>query len=114
MTKVTKAYLIDPDKQEITKVQYSGEFKDIYKHIKADLFDAVVFNSADDVCFVDDEGLFNSENSFFQIMDGQPLAGRGLVLGTSEEGEPQSPFISLEGLKGIVNFLGKPRFIARG
>lgn len=113
MTKVNKAYLIDPDKREITEVPYTGDFTDIYKHIQANMFDAVVFNSAEDVCFVDDEGLFNSENSFFQIADGQPLAGKGLVLGTDEEGDTKDPYITLEGLRTLVNFLGKPRFIIR-
>ena len=36
-----KAYLINPKKQEVTEVDYSGDYKDIYRLIDCSTFDIV-------------------------------------------------------------------------
>lgn len=100
-----KAYLIDPVSNQITEVAYSGDFRQIYEHIKAETFDVVTLHSGD-ALFVDDEGLCKP-NSFFKargIM--QPLAGRALVLGTDEEGGSVEPTMSIEQLRQEIMFLG--------
>jgi hypothetical protein len=81
-----RAILIDPFTQTIEEVDYSGDYKDIYSLIECDLFTTVYLpNTSDDTLFVDDEGLYVENQRFFKI-DGfeQPLAGRGLLLGTDE------------------------------
>jgi len=77
-----KAYLIDPAVQEIKEVWFDGDYRSITSLIDADLFTIGRFDENGDGVFVDDEGLFKDNQSFFQI-EGypQPLAGKGLVLG---------------------------------
>jgi hypothetical protein len=46
----------------------------------------------DDDIFVDDEGLFNTRNTWFLLRGyPQPLAGKGLVLGTTRHGNSCAP-----------------------
>lgn len=108
MTKETpcKAFLIDPELQRITQVEYSGDYKNIYEHIKADTFDCARFNADGDGVFVDDNGLLNGPEHFF-VVEGyaQPLAGRGLVLGVNEDGESIAPRVTLEWLQAHVAFV---------
>lgn len=102
-----QAFLIDPVAQSITEVTYTGHYTNIYTHLGIDTFTVVDlgFDNGDAV-FVDDEGLLKSDQRFFQI-DGypQPIAGRGLVLGTDEEGESVTPKITLSKLKGLISWV---------
>tara|TARA_R100000388_G_scaffold86395_1_gene65868 strand:- start:27 stop:350 length:324 start_codon:yes stop_codon:yes gene_type:complete len=102
-----KAYLIDPKKQEVTEVDYSGDYKDIYKLIDCSTFDVVGITPKGDGIYVDDEGLFAEERVYWQFdySDGQPyirLVNKGLVLGTTIEGDSIEPDISLEKVKEKV------------
>jgi hypothetical protein len=101
-----KAFLIDPFTQTINEVDYNGDYKSIYSLISSsainvDTFTCVNLNEQEDTIFVDDEGLLKDLNSqrFFTV-NGHVLAGKGLVLGTNEEGESVSPKITIEQLRG--------------
>ena len=98
-----KAYLIDPNNRKITEVDYTGDFRNIYTHIGAECFDVARFGETDCV-FVDDEGLIKGPVYQFFAVQGYPapLAGKGLVLGTDEEGNSISPSIDLAWLKSNV------------
>ncbi len=100
-----KAFLIDPFEKSISEVDYSGDYKDIYKLINAELFD-VVYIDGNNCIYVDDEGLFKNEQAFFQVGYAM-LAGYGLVLGTDDKGESISPDISLKNLAKKVTFLSR-------
>ena len=105
-----KAYLIDPHTETITEVEYSGDYREIYKHIDAEIFTTAQFNKFGDTVFVDDEGLFKEEQEFF-LINGypQPLAGKGLVLGCDEEGESVAPSITLDQCRALVDWV--PHFM---
>jgi hypothetical protein len=100
-----KAYLIDPYKHTVTKVDYSGHYEDIYKLLDCDTFDCVGFNGFDTV-YIDDEGLYKDDKEFFCI-DGypQPLCGKALVLGTNRHGDSIAPKIGLTKLRSMVTFI---------
>lgn len=98
-----KAYLIDPFEKSINEVEYSGDYKDIYKLIDAQLFD-VAYIDDNLAVYVDDEGLFKNEQAFFQV-GYAILAGYGLVLGTDSEGNSISPNIKLKDLVKKIKFV---------
>ncbi len=106
-----KAYLIDPFTQSITEVEYSGDYNQIYSFIDADLFTCADINEFGDTVFVDDEGLINGKpQEFFLVADyPTPLAGKGLVLGTNQEGESVEPSITLDQLRASVDWI--PHFM---
>ena len=106
-----KAFLIDPYTQTVTATTYSGDYNDIYGKIDCDIFTCVTFNEDEDTIFIDDEGLVNGkEQAFFRVIDtpsgdSYPLMGKGLVLGTNEEGESVEPKVTLEKLKRQIQFI---------
>ena len=105
-----KAYLINPIKEEISVVDYNGDFHQILKFIEAELFDAVYpFKNADTI-YVDDMGLMKPINHFFQVKcdngSSQDLFGLGLVLGSNKEGESIDAQTTLEELKKRITFKG--------
>lgn len=105
--KATKAYLIDPVKLDVTEVIINGDYTEIYKHIDCEIFTAVEVNKHGDTIYIDDEGLFVPDQVFFMHSGypHQPLAGKGLLLGTDEEGESVNPHCSLEETIKAVSFL---------
>jgi hypothetical protein len=100
------AYLIDPYQQQVTTVQYNGDYNQIYALIECDCFDIARINDQGDGIFVDDEGLFKEQQAFFTFKGyANPLAGKGLVLGTNAEGDSVSPKLTLDEVKSKVMFV---------
>jgi len=102
---MTNAYLIDPVTRTVKEVTYNGDYNQIYTLTDCDTFTCVMFNEHSDTIFVDDEGLFKSDQQFFHVQGyPQPLAGKGLILGTNDEGESVSPVIGYEDFCKLVTF----------
>lgn len=102
-----RAYLIDPITRTITEVDYSGDYHQIYTFIGCETFDMSRLNHAGDVVFVDDAGLLKPqppENFFYHANYPEPLAGRGLVLGTDEEGETVAPSVTYAELTEMIRW----------
>ena len=100
-----RGILINPFDQTVTEVDYSGDFRDIYKLIDAQCFDCARISRNDGI-FVDDEGLLNGTTHFFEHSEyPNPLAGKGLIVGCDEEGESQSCKTTIEEVKANVRFL---------
>jgi len=101
-----KAFLIDPFKQDITEVEYSGHYTEISRLLTCKWFTCVYPPSLnDDVIYVDDEGLYVEDQRFF-VVDGvpYPLGGYGLILGTDDEGDSVRPKSSMDHLVNSVRF----------
>lgn len=102
-----QAILINPFDKTIEEVEYSGDWKDISSLLECDIFTTAYFDDTTDSVFIDDEGLYVEDQAFFTIGDcPQPLAGRGLLLGTDEEGDSTDCKTTLEEAKAMVKFLG--------
>lgn len=104
-----KAILIDPFNETVTEVEHNGDYKNIYKLLShpehpVSLF-TVVNIEHNDAIFLDDEGLLKDPKHFF-VWEGyeQPLAGKGLVLGTNDEGDSISPVSTLNDIRKRVSF----------
>ena len=106
-----KAILINPKLQTIKEINYSGDYKDIYKLTECSTFDCVrPFHLNADVIYLDDEGLLKDSNYCFRfrcdIGHNPILAGNSLILGTDEKGDTQDVESSIEMIKERVEFLG--------
>ena len=100
-----KGYLIDPDKQEITEVDYNGDWRTIAPMIHCETF--TVVNMDKDSIYVDDEGLINNNPHGWFFLAGyhQPLKGFGLLLGLNRNtGESIAAQISLGKLRELITF----------
>ena len=100
-----KAILINATKREISEVTISGDYMDINKHIGCELFTIGHSLKGRDAVFVDDEGLFNNENTFFTFEGAhQPFAGNGLICGSDKDGETTDCKIDIDEVKSKVQF----------
>lgn len=97
-----RAYLIDPEARTLSVVDYTNNICEL---IGAERFDAARFSDQGDVVYVDDEGLFGSPTTLF-LIEGypQPLAGKGLVVGTDAEGNDIEPTTTLDWLIENLDF----------
>ncbi len=108
-----RAILIDPFEETVTEVEYSGNYKDIYKLLETEGRPFTVVYLPEDSClYLDDEGLFQPAQRFFRIPScPSPLAGRGLILGEDEDGENVATELSLDKVRESVTFLPHIRFM---
>ena len=85
----TKGYLIDPYTAEVQPITVPiDDHKEIQRQLGCDVFTTGGYFDNGDVIFVDDEGMLKGPTHFFRIkgINDQPLAGRGVVLGSDGEG----------------------------
>jgi Domain of unknown function (DUF3846) len=102
-----KAILIDSVTRSVSEVEYNGDYRHIYELIDCDTF-TIVRIGHNDVIYVDDEGLLKDSppcDYFMYRGYHQPLAGKGLVLGTNEEGDSVAPIHTLSQIKDRVEFV---------
>ena len=97
-----KGILINPFNKTITEVDYSGDFKQIYKFIDCSTFDVVMLDVQDDM-FVDDEGLLK-DNRYFS-WSGRNFAGKALILGHDDKGETIATTYDLQEVVDRVEWL---------
>ena len=101
-----KAILIDVYEKEIREVDYDGTLDFIYFNLACRTFDVVRVDDVNGI-FVDDEGILK-DNLYFEYSASDrvfQLAGNGLILGVDDEGNSISPTLTVEDVKGKVNFL---------
>lgn len=101
-----KAILIDPELNMVKEVDYSGDFNEIYKLIDCSTFTCVDLGDGETL-YLDDEGLFKNETYLFQMKGAyQPFAGKGLILGTNDEGDSIGTKLTPIAVSMKVEFLG--------
>ena len=98
--------LIDPAERTLSPAQFEpGDLPKMYEMLGCDLVTLAYLDDSAAV-FVDDEGLFKPDQSFFyHEPTGQFLAGKGLVVGPpDDEGESTSCPLSAEDLALQIDF----------
>ena len=104
-----KAILIDPINSTVKEVDYSGDYKDIYKLIGCRTFDVVSIPVGLDGIYVDDEGLyaelqFRWEYRYSRMHPPIQLVNKGLVLGCDDEGDSVAPDSTVEDIKKNITW----------
>jgi hypothetical protein len=82
-----RAIIINARDRTITETEIDGSLKSL-QDIVGGLIEPVYEGLDEDHhCYVDGEGLLKSPRCFFLFRDGhQPLAGNGIILGTTKDG----------------------------
>ena len=107
-----RGILIDPFAKTIEEVDTTGKLPEIYSMLGVELI-TIVHIGESDVLFLDDEGLFvprDEQEYFYWSGSNQPYAGKGLIIGTDEEGDSTEAEIDLEEVKQRVRWLDKTMF----
>lgn len=108
-----KAILIDPHDETVSTVQYDGNYQSIYKLIGCDTFDVVSLDDTNSL-YIDDEGLFRPDQKFFWAKGWpHPLAGKALILGTTEDGDSAETDLSSHTVAAQLHFMTREQ-VARG
>lgn len=97
--KTVRGILIDPETNAVKQVEYNGNVEHLYQLIGCRCVDLVELKNGDCV-FVDDEGLFNATYGF--NIEGVTLAGKGLIIGTNEEGQSTHAKHSVQHISATV------------
>ena len=104
-----RGILIDPWLKTVTEVDCGEGIESIYRMLsnplgpKVDLFTIGMNWRNGDTLYVDDEGLLKRGMRLFRI-DGQPLAGNGLILGCDHEGNSKDAELLLVEVQNRVQF----------
>ncbi|MGA0610027.1 DUF3846 domain-containing protein [Caldimonas sp. KR1-144] len=108
-----RAILIDPFERTITEIDTiePGNLDSYYAALSrpgapVTTFDVARYDEADIDIYVDDEGLITGRaTAFFQLGDLDPLAGRGVVVSTDDEGNSMPPRASLEQVRAMTRWI---------
>lgn len=109
-----KGFLIDTPKRTIREVQYGGDIKEIYSLLGNGCkeFQGIVLNIRRDILYIDAEAKtlagakrYNPAHDLFVHKRYRgALIGRGLVLGTNDDGDAVDPSCTIEHLFHEIRF----------
>jgi hypothetical protein len=101
-----RAIIINAKDRTITAIEIDGSLKSLQR-IVGGLIEPV-YDGLDDAhhCYVNEEGLFDHPKHFFFFKDGhQPLAGNGVILSSTEDGDEAPCTLLLDWVKDRVTFM---------
>jgi hypothetical protein len=100
-----KAIKIDAKNRQVIEVDITSDYNDINKEIGSQIFTIAHSLKKRDTIMVDDEGLYNNDNTFFVYKGAhQPFAGNGLIVGCNAKGDTVDCKIDINEVKQNVEF----------
>jgi hypothetical protein len=101
-----RAIVINPKDRTITETDIDGSLKTL-QQIVGGMIEPVSQGLDDNHhCYVNEEGLVGDPQYFFMFGDGhQPLAGNGVILAETEDGEEAPCTLALDWVKERVTFM---------
>lgn len=104
-----RGILINPFDRTVTEIETNGRLDDMRRLIDCEYITVSMVTAAN-ALILDDEGLLvERERQAYFKWDGvdQPFAGRGLILGTDDEGENADTDLPLTVVKASVTWLDR-------
>ena len=104
-----RGILIDPLKKTVECVNVEGNLSEIYDLLGVECITIVPLDFSD-ALYLDDEGLLvpKNEQAYWRMKgSSQPFAGRGLILGTDEEGDNDDAVSDLKDVKASVIWIDR-------
>ena len=101
-----RAIIIDAKDRTITETDIDGSLKSL-QQIVGGLIESVYAGLDDNHhCYVNEEGLLNNPQHFFMFHNGhQLLAGNGVILASTDDGDEAPCTLSLDWVKERVTFM---------
>ncbi len=101
---MTLAIIIDTKNRDIYYRRDINKLEDLKREVSG-LITTGFYNEHNDVCYVNDEGLFDETFDFFTYEGAhQPFAGNGVLIGTDDKGSDADVVEELESVKKKVKF----------
>lgn len=104
-----RGVLIDPFTRTVKDVETDGKLDSIYALLGVDMI-TVVQTDKNHALILDDEGLLkprDAQEYFLWFQSEQPFAGKGLILGTTEDGDNTDATIPVKVVENTITFLNK-------
>jgi hypothetical protein len=101
-----RAIIINAQDRTITETDIDGSLESLQRIV--DGLIAPVHDGLDDNhhCYVNDEGLLHNPEHFFMFKGShQPLAGNGVILASTDDGDEAACILSLDWVKERVTFM---------
>jgi hypothetical protein len=105
-----RALFIDPARLVIEPIDLAPGLAAIYQALDCRTIDAVRFHDTSDIIYVDDEALISGEplQWFWQVAGGPIIHAKGLVVGTTPDGDDADATWPLEDLHAQLRWLRIP------
>ena len=100
-----KAILIDPIKKTIEEVEHTGDIDSIYKLLDCSMFETPIHYPNDDVMYCDESAWLHIKEPYagFEFPGwSYAILGKGLIVGTNNEGEDVDCKSSINDFKTII------------
>jgi hypothetical protein len=101
-----RAVVINAKDRTVTETEIDGSPKSLQEIVGGLI--TTVYDGLDEHhhCYVNDEGLLNDPQHFFIFRDGhQPLAGNGVILASTDDGDEAPCTLALDWVKERVTFM---------
>jgi Domain of unknown function (DUF3846) len=101
-----RAIIINAKDRTVTEAEIDGLLQSL-QNIVGGLIDTVTQGLDEQHhCYVNDEGLLDSPQHFFMFKDGhQPLAGNGVILASTDDGDEAPCTLPLDRVRQRVTFM---------
>lgn len=104
-----RAIVIDAEQRTVSEADIDGKLHSL-QQIVGGLITPVYpgLDGTGHHAYVNDEGLLNNPQHFFMLKDGhQPLAGNGVILSTTHDGDEAPATLPLDWVKERVTFMDR-------
>lgn len=104
-----RAIVVNAEERTITETEIDGKLHSL-QQIVGGLITPVYpgLDGTGHHAYVNDEGLLNNPQHFFMLKDGhQPLAGNGVILSTTHDGDEAPATLPLDWVKERVTFMDR-------
>lgn len=99
-----KAYLITPDSQQIDIIEISS-MDDIVAKIGYDTLESDEIGNQGDRLYFDEECFLRGTSGRFQIDKLIPVSGKGVVIGSHEDGSLSDVMTSIDDINSRIQYL---------
>jgi hypothetical protein len=101
-----RAIIINAKDRTITETETDGSLEALQQAVGGPIEPVTQGLDEHHHCYVDEEALLNSPKYFFMFAGGhQPLAGNGIILSSTDDGDEAACTLSLDWVKERVTFL---------
>jgi Domain of unknown function (DUF3846) len=103
-----RAIIINSDSRMIVEADIDGRLPKLQEIVGGHIDTVYAGLDQQHHCYVNDEGLLDNPQHFFLFRDGhQPLAGNGVILGSTADGDEAPCTLDLDWVKRRVTFMAR-------
>jgi hypothetical protein len=101
-----RAIIVNPKDRKITETEIDGSLQSLQQIVGGMIEPVTQGLDGNHHCYVNEEGLFDQPQHFFMFRNGhQPLAGNGVILAETDDGDEAACTLPLEWVSERLTFM---------